>query len=164
MYLCFSHSTLDYVPILLWRSPLRFASSVASAPAFPQLRTPHPPPESSPRPWYATHIMSPRQLSIMEKHGYPPVQTPMRERRTTYHVLNRGHIKYGYLCFCAGSFVLFLWHLVNVSHTQTLFAVHAKPWHSRSADGWREHAELDDRTWKVPLEAHIMFVLPLTYL
>lgn len=98
----------------------------------------------------------------MEKYGYPPVQTPIRERRPTYHVSTRSRMKY--LCLFTASFMLLFWHLSKVPrYTPILLAAHSETLNPLLLDTskWKTYTkEDDDGTWKVPLEAHIMFVFP----
>ncbi|KAE9974882.1 hypothetical protein EG327_008634 [Venturia inaequalis] len=100
----------------------------------------------------------------MEKHGYPPVQTPFRERQPTYHMFTRSRVRY--LCLFAGSFMLLFWHLTTVSqHTLIPLAGQSESFDTDvvgklSTKEWEKSTELDDGKWKVPLEAHIMSKCP----
>jgi hypothetical protein len=97
----------------------------------------------------------------MEKYGYPPVHTPIRERRQPFHASTRAGVKY--MCLFAALVMLLLWHLVQVSHQPSTVMVHYAPesdseYTSTEGSSSSAHTDLDDGTWKVPLEAHIMFV------
>jgi hypothetical protein len=65
--------------------------------------------------------------------------------------------------------MLLLWHVVQVSHAPRDIMVDYKPERelefSSTKDNWisSTHTDLDDGSWKVPLEAHIMFVLTNLY-
>lgn len=64
-----------------------------------------------------------------------------------------------YLCLFAASFMLLFWHLTKVSqHTLIPLAGHSEASGTLSTHKWKQDTEVDDGTWKVPLEAHIMFV------
>jgi Gamma interferon inducible lysosomal thiol reductase (GILT) len=94
----------------------------------------------------------------MEKYGYPPVHTPIRERRQPFHASTRAGVKY--MCLFAALVMLLLWHLMNVSqqHQQPEIIVDSFSESKFPEGSWTAHTDLDDGTWKVPLEAHIMFV------
>jgi hypothetical protein len=114
---------------------------------------------TTPRTNLALHVTIP-----MEKYGYPPVQTPIRERRQAFPSSSRSSLKY--ICIFAALFFLALWHLGLKTANKVQVMVDEEPLHWPASDpklsaeketgDWR--GAVDDGTWKVPLEAHIMFV------
>jgi hypothetical protein len=99
------------------------------------------------------------QSFTMEKYGYPPVHTPIRERRQPFHASTRAGVKY--MCLFAALIMLLLWHLVSVSQHTTIivdYRPESAPQYTEGSWSGSAHTDLDDGTWKVPLEAHIMFV------